>query len=132
MRATSAGNGANGDAPRQRIALVNMPFAAAHRPSIQCGLLKAGLTRAGHEVDVLYLNLELAAELGETVYRKLADLRSDHLLGEWLFGATAFGARDDEDEYLEAHPSLAETCEQVGRSFDELRTLRNDTLPELV
>jgi len=128
----AAGNGANGDAPRQRIALVNMPFAAAHRPSIQCGLLKAGLTRAGHEVDVHYLNLELAAELGEAAYRKLADLRADHLLGEWLFAATAFGPRADEDSYFDAHPALAETCEQVGWSFDELRALRNRTLPELI
>ncbi len=51
--------------PPQRVALVNMPFAGANRPSIQCGLLKAGLVREGHEVDVHYLNLELAAEIGE-------------------------------------------------------------------
>src|ERR1051325_9480478 len=78
-------------APPQRVALVNMPFAAAHRPSIQCGLLKAGLARAGHQVDVFYLNLELAAELGQEAYRNFVDLRSDHLLGEWLFSAAAFG-----------------------------------------
>ncbi len=131
IRPTPAANGANGAAP-QRVALVNMPFAAAQRPSIQCGLLKGALTRAGHRVEVFYLNLELAAELGETPYRKLADLRSDHLLGEWLFATAAFGPRDDEEAYFEAHPSLADTCEQVGRSFDDLRTLRNETLPALI
>ena len=55
------------DAPapsRARVALINMPFAMADRPSIQCGLLKAAVVRAGHEVDVHYFNLELASELG--------------------------------------------------------------------
>jgi ribosomal peptide maturation radical SAM protein 1 len=109
-----------------------MPFAAASRPSIQCGLLKAGLSRAGHRVDVYYLNLELAAELGHEIYDKLAELRSDHLLGEWLFSASAFGVRPDEEEYRQAFPSLADTCEQLGRSFEDLCRLRNETLPALV
>jgi ribosomal peptide maturation radical SAM protein 1 len=115
-----------------RVALVNMPFAGAERPSIQCGLLKAVLARAGHSVDVFYLNLELATELGEDVYRRLADLRGDHLLGEWLFSVAAFGPRDDEQAYREAHPSLQEVCEQLHRSFEELCRLRNETLPALV
>jgi ribosomal peptide maturation radical SAM protein 1 len=116
----------------QRVALVNMPFAGANRPSIQCGLLKAGLRREGHEVDVHYLNLELAVELGEKVYRTLADLRWDHLLGEWLFSAAAFGPRDDEEAYRQAHPSLEETCKQLERSFEDLCRLRNEIFPELI
>jgi ribosomal peptide maturation radical SAM protein 1 len=116
----------------QRVALVNMPFAGANRPSIQCGLLKAGLADAGHTVDVHYLNLELAVELGEETYAGLADLRSDHLLGEWLFSVAAFGPRSDEEAYLAAHPSLAGACEQLGRSFDDLCRLRNEFLPSVV
>jgi ribosomal peptide maturation radical SAM protein 1 len=116
----------------RRVALVNMPFAAAHRPSIQCGLLKASLTRAGHRVDVFYLNLELAAELGHDVYHNLAELRSDHLLGEWLFSVAAFGRGSDEAAYRQAHPSIAETCEQLGRTFEDLCRLRNETLPAFV
>ncbi len=116
----------------QRVGLVNMPFAAAIRPSIQCGLLKAVLVRAGHAVDVHYLNLELAAELGERVYGELAALRSDHLLGEWLFSVAAFGRREDEQVYREAHPSLAETCKQLGWTFEDLCRLRVETFPELV
>ena len=116
----------------QRVALVNMPFAGANRPSIQCGLLKAGLARAGHAVDVHYLNAELAVELGEETYAELAELRSDHLLGEWLFSVAAFGPRSDEEAYREAHPSLAGACEQLGRSFEDLCKLRNDVLPAVV
>jgi ribosomal peptide maturation radical SAM protein 1 len=118
--------------PPQRVALVNMPFAAAARPSIQCGLLKAALSREGHSVDVLYLNLELAVELGHDVYSALADLRSDNLLGEWLFSVAAFGPRSDEESYRQAFPSLDETCERIGYSFDDLCRLRNETLPALV
>ena len=92
--------------PAARVALVNMPFAAADRPSIQCGLLKAGLARAGHHVDAIYLNLELAAQLGAKTYAQLAQFRGDHLLGEWLFSVAAFGARGDETGYRAAHPSL--------------------------
>ena len=116
----------------QQVALVNMPFAAAERPSIQCGLLKAGLVRAGHRVDVHYLNLELAVELGQELYRALADLRSDHLLGEWLFSVAAFGPRGDEEAYRRAHPSLEETCRQLDRTFDDLCELRNQTLPAAI
>lgn len=115
-----------------RVALVNMPFGAAHRPSIQCGLLKAALTRVGYVVDVLYLNLELAAELGYEAYAKLADLRTELLLGEWLFSVAAFGERQDEDKYLAACPGLEDTCNQLGFDFDSLCRLRNETLPSLI
>lgn len=117
---------------QQHVALVNMPFAGANRPSIQCGLLKAVLIRAGHRVDVHYLNVELAAELGDAAYAQLADLRSDHLLGEWLFSVAAFGPRPDEAAYLAAHPGLGDECEQLGRSFEDLCQLRNELLPAVV
>ena len=109
-----------------------MPFAAAQRPSIQCGLLKAALRREGHAVDVHYLNLELSVELGNDVYGPLADLRSDHLLGEWLFSVAAFGPRSDEEAYRQAYPSLVETGEKLHYSFEDLCRLRNETLPALV
>jgi hypothetical protein len=109
-----------------------MPFAGANRPSIQCGLLKAGLVREGHDVDVHYLNLELAAEIGEKTYRRLSDLRWDHLLGEWLFSAAAFGPREDEEEYRAAHPSMQETLKQLEVDFDQLRRMRNELFPQLI
>ncbi|MBD0329160.1 MAG: RiPP maturation radical SAM protein 1 [Thermoleophilia bacterium] len=121
-----------GTGSQQRIALVNMPFAGAERPSIQCGLLKAVLARRGHRAAVLYLNLELAVELGHELYAALAELRSDQLLGEWLFSVAAFGPRDDEQAYLDAHPSVAQTCERLGYEFDDLRRLRNERLPAVI
>ncbi|HEX2222891.1 MAG TPA: RiPP maturation radical SAM C-methyltransferase [Thermoanaerobaculia bacterium] len=117
---------------KTRVALVNMPFAMADRPSIQCGLLKGCLTRLGHEVDVFYLNLELAAELGAALYQEVSQLRTDQLLGEWLFSAAAFGHRPNEEEYRQACPSLAGTCERTGLTFERLCELRNEVLPAWV
>jgi ribosomal peptide maturation radical SAM protein 1 len=117
-----------------RVALVNMPFASASRPSIQCGLLKAILERAGHAVDVHYLNLELAAEIGPALYRHLADLSPwrDELLGEWLFSVAAFGYRANEGEYFAACRGAANTCRQCGLPPEELCRLRNERIPALV
>jgi ribosomal peptide maturation radical SAM protein 1 len=115
-----------------RVALVNMPFAMADRPSIQCGLLKGGLTRAGHQVDVHYLNLELAAALGARLYRGLARQRFGELLGEWLFSAAAFGYRANEAEYRAACPGLDDHCAGLGASFAELCKLRQQTLPQWI
>lgn len=115
------------------IALVNMPFAMADRPSIQCGLLKAGLTRAGHEVDVFYLNLELAAEFGEAFYRELVQFRTDLLLGEWLFSAAAFGYRPNENDYFEAgSENLKVVLERLNVSFEQLCQLRNEAFPNWI
>lgn len=114
--------------PVTRVALVNMPFAMAERPSIQCGLLKAGLVRRGHPVDVVYLNLEFAAEFGPEFYREISRLRIE-LLGEWLFSAAAFGYRPNEREYEAACTSLPQICQNLGKDFRELCRLRRDVLP---
>src|ERR1700722_3292133 len=106
-----------------------MPFAGANRPSIQCGLLKGVLVREGHAVDVHYLNLELAAELGARTYGALAELRTDQMLGEWLFAAAAFGHELSETDYLNAHPSLTHTCEQLDCTFEDLCAMRRTTVP---
>jgi ribosomal peptide maturation radical SAM protein 1 len=115
-----------------RVALVNVPFAYADRPSIQCGVLKAALVTAGHEVDVLYLNLLAAAELGAETYASLASLRSDQFVGEWLFTAAAFGYTANEEEYRSACPGLDDTCAHLGIDFAELCRIRSEVMPRLV
>jgi hypothetical protein len=114
------------------VALVNMPFAMADRPSIQCGLLKSSLTRAGHDVDVFYLNLEFAAEFEASFYREISRLRTDLLLGEWLFSVAAFGPRNDEEEYRAACPAIDKTCKKLSIDFERLCQLRNEILPAWV
>lgn len=120
------------DTPPIRVALVNMPFALADRPSIQCGLLKASLVRASYPTDVHYLNLELAAELGADQYATIAALRSDQFVGDWLFTTAAFGFRGDEAAYRAACPDVLHTCEQLGVNFEELIRLRNEVMPAML
>lgn len=115
-----------------RIALINMPFAMADRPSIQCGLLKSSLKQAGHDVNVFYLNLEFAAEFGAELYREISRLRTDLLLGEWLFSVAAFGPRSDEADYRQACPSVDKTCEKLSIDFEKLCGLRNEVLPSWI
>lgn len=111
------------------IALVNMPFAMADRPSIQCGLLKSAATRAGHEVDVFYLNLEFAAEFGASFYKQLSYLRANLLVGEWLFSVAAFGYRPNEEDYRKARPSISTFCKEIGLDFEGVCKYRNEILP---
>jgi ribosomal peptide maturation radical SAM protein 1 len=113
-----------------RIALVNMPFASTSAPSIQCGLLKAELVRAGHVAKVYYLNLELAAEIGAKNYEAISDSRyANSLLGEWLFSSAAFGHRENEQEYLAACPGLRKL---PPTELEWLFKLRREILPDFI
>jgi hypothetical protein len=115
-----------------RVALVNMPWALSDRPSIQCGLLKAGLARAGHQVDVHYFNLSLAASLGPETYLQIAELPAERtlMLGEWLFSVAAFGPVAGAYEYRAAFPVLDEVSARLGLTFAELCDLRDVRLPQ--
>ncbi|KAA0254972.1 MAG: RiPP maturation radical SAM protein 1 [Acidobacteria bacterium] len=76
-----------------RVALVVMPLAAADRPSLAAGLLKAGLRRRGVECDVKYFNLTLWKMLGAEAYRYLSqEVSTPALAGEWAFSRLLGGA----------------------------------------
>lgn len=123
----------DGTQPRPaRLALVNMPFATAERPSIQCGLLQAVVRRAGHTVDTHYLNLELAAVMGPERYARICNIRADQFVGDWLFTVAAFGYRPDEERYRRDCARLDETMADLGVDFPDLCQLRNERLPRLV
>jgi ribosomal peptide maturation radical SAM protein 1 len=116
-----------------RVALVNMPFAIADRPSIQCGVLKAVLTAAGHDVEVHYFNLRLAARLGGAFYHRLASPRRNNLLlGDWLFSAAAFDDASNDEDYRAGVSGLDETCTDLGLDFAALARLRSTDLPEFL
>jgi ribosomal peptide maturation radical SAM protein 1 len=112
-----------------RTALITMPFGSARAPSIQLGLLAAICENAGFPVDVRYLNLELAAELGVGLYERLCEHRG-HMTGDWLFAPAAFGAEavGSSARFFERFPSERAWAETVGG--EELLTeLRSRILP---
>jgi ribosomal peptide maturation radical SAM protein 1 len=121
-------------APRSslRVALVNMPFATASRPSIQCGLLKASVQQAGHEADVFYLNLEFAAELGADLYQNISNSQRDRLLGEWLFSASIFKDLPEDAEYVRAHLSPDSASAPPDTDSSRLCELRRESIPAWV
>lgn len=118
--------------PPAPVALVNLPFAYADRPSIQCGLLKASLARAGIRSDVHYLNLELAAELGADLYDNLATVRTECLLGEWLWGRAAFGTDSAIGDVARAYPDVQEVLTSFGLSEQDAQGLRDVVMPAML
>jgi len=118
-----------------RIGLVNMPWVRNHTPSIQLGLLKAGLTRYGHTVDVHYFNLDLSARVGTHRYDVFSEIASDRvaLLSEWLFTAAAYGRLDDDTEYLDSvDERLFALLREHEVTMETLRELRGTVLPEWI
>lgn len=117
-----------------RVALVNMPWARADTPSIQCGLLQEVVKRCGGDARSFYLNLDLSHLLGPDCYEAIADAPGErmHLLGEWLFGVAAFEEAGTEESYFDCFPELEEFWEGLNMSHDEVRKLRRETLPQWI
>jgi ribosomal peptide maturation radical SAM protein 1 len=77
------------------VALVAMPFAPLHTPSIGLGLLQAGLKRRDIAVRTFYFSFQFAKLIGELFYDQLSDgepARAD-LVGEWIFNGELFDAK---------------------------------------
>ncbi len=105
------------------VALVNMPFAAANRPSIALTQLRSALrAQLGERVraDIFYFNHDLAEHFGVAMYTRIADSVSAMMagLGDWLFRRVAFPDRpDNRDEYFQRH------ARQLGLSTGDVEAL---------
>jgi ribosomal peptide maturation radical SAM protein 1 len=83
-----------------KVALINMPFASARRPSLALGLLKAIAQKAGAEVRVFNFNLAFAEGVGLAGYEMLCGANDiedyrvsmEQLTGEWLFSQYFHGS----------------------------------------
>lgn len=106
-----------------RVALVNMPFAAADRPSLAIGLLQAVLRKHGFECTSKHYNILFSRLLGDEQYRQVSDYPSSVVLaGEWVFSQLYYGQalsswRSYEREIL-SHPVW-------GLSADERALVRS-------
>ncbi len=118
-----------------RVALVNMPWARIHAPSIQCGLLQSITREAGHECDSHYLNIEFASFFGSAAYDTIANIASErlHLMGEWLFSYAAFGEVAPDDDYFAAYPEVKSIWDELtGKGLEDLVRLRREQLPQWI
>ena len=93
--------------PSPRVALINMPFANAERPSLALGLLKSLARQHGWQADVQNFNLTFARQIGSKAYTFLCgtavtpagdtrriSVSTDYLIGEWLFSQYFYGSDD--------------------------------------
>ncbi len=115
------------------VALVAMPFLDLDRPSIQIGLLKAIVERAGFPVWTLHANLPLGERIGASTYAALAQHRG-RMVGDWLFSVAAFGtaAPDPDGRLLDDFATDLSYLEEVagtGELPKTLLTIRDDVLP---
>ena len=89
--------------------IVVPPFAGLDRPSLAAHTLQACAAREGFQVRVLYLNLALAARIGDHVYEGICFAATSALLGERFFARTAYGVpalgRD--------HPAIETTINDI-------------------
>lgn len=118
--------------PKQglKVALVSMPFQVRVRPSIQISLLAGYAIEAGHEVDQLSLNLELAARMDLDRYDMLCNQGRNLFLGDFVFAAEAFG--DDAPpipEDLEILLATESGPEGAAQLAEDLIALRVETIP---
>ena len=133
LNADQAATGSDSHTTGFPVALVCMPFASVTWPPIQVGLLGAIADQAGFETDLHYFNLELAAQLGPSVYEPLC-IRTQHMTGEWLFAPAAFGQAndDDEDAYFEAFPEEVNWAKSFGKDCAFFVELRRHVLPDFI
>lgn len=105
--------------------LVVPPFFSVLHSSLGVSSLKGALAEAGHRAKVIYLNLDLAHEIGLELHEWLST-EADHrwLLGEWLFAPFLGGERDQslDDAYLRRLRALipGERLDQVLRARESL------------
>ena len=86
------------------ILLVCMPFGGVFSPSIGLSLLKAELAAQGIPARVLYFSIRFAELVGQDFYYKLSTggiPSVDELAGEWIFSRALFGARPENEAYVD-------------------------------
>ncbi len=113
-----------------RVALFNMPFAPATRPSIQTGLLKSVLQKSGLEATCFYPNIELYARMRKRGFHVQYTPQVPSMVYEWLFSERPFkpGVAGD----WQASMRLEGYCQTVGFPFASLLAIKRELVPELL
>jgi len=97
-----------------------VPFQDITRPAIGVSLLQAQAVQEGFSSRILYLNIDLAEQIGSAAYTRIAEGHPASLVGEWFFADTAFGDTiPPEQEYVSTLlPEFAEDEEFIPQLLD--------------
>lgn len=111
-----------------RVALFNMPFAPATRPSIQVGLLKSVLARAGIEAECVYASMDFYQRMRKRGFHVQYTAQVPSQVFEWYFSERPFkpGVAGD---WL-ASMRLEGYCKQVGFPFESMLAIKRELVPE--
>jgi ribosomal peptide maturation radical SAM protein 1 len=103
--------------------IVIPPFAGLDRPSLAAHTLQACAAEAGFRVRVLYANLLLAKEIGDSLYTAICFAPTSSLLGERFFARSAYGVPQlgRDDPVIRA--AINDISGQVNVTPDEIRDL---------
>lgn len=103
--------------------IVIPPFAGLDRPSLAAHTLQACAAKAGFRVRVLYANLLLAKEIGDSLYTAICFAPTSSLLGERFFARSAYGVPQlgRDDPVIQA--AITDISGQVNVTPDEIRAL---------
>ncbi len=122
----------------REIALVNMPFADVHRPTIALTQLRSVVRSVRNDVvaDVFYMNLDFAESFGLKDYAVVANTMESLIsgLGEWFFRPIAFpDVPDNSEAYLRRYlRHFGANQEQVRKVLTDLRPRAAALLDELI
>ncbi|XOF33766.1 MAG: RiPP maturation radical SAM C-methyltransferase [Candidatus Electrothrix sp. YB6] len=91
------------------VALINMPFSSAERPSLALGLLKSILENEGHNVDIFDFNVLFAKLISSERYEFMCGtleidgfvVPNDLLLGEWVFSSEYYELSKSDFSYID-------------------------------
>lgn len=121
-----------------KIALINMPFAAVHRPSLALTQLKSIITqRYAQQValDIIYLNQDFAHYIGLELYQDIADGKHYSFgLGDWFFRQVAFPqlADNTREYFLRYYPQQNDQVQNFKLSIQEKRQGLDSYLDTLI
>ncbi len=127
---------------RDKILLINMPFAPLSSPSIGLTLLKETLRKNGIRCEILYFNLLFAKTIGQSLYSKISSgFPVNHdMLGEWIFSPSLFDNWQDNTDFIDeivlgnnpSHHKTKYNRQKISADFiKKIMAIREKVLPFL-
>src|SRR5207248_709396 len=90
------------------------PFAGTDRPCLAVHLLQACAKTRGISVKVVYANLMLAKEIGESGYSAISYAATFHLIGESFFASLAFDIDPFSNSAFSLQPNPTHTGSELN------------------
>jgi len=125
------GNNAPRFSKPHKIALATMPFAPAEGPSIQLGILKSCLTKAGFEADDFYFNIDFFRLMKKHDCHNIYNSTLPALVSEWFFSPVPFKRKTGLLQ-MEAMNRLQAFSRTMNISLDAIFRIKEEFAPGFI